>query len=348
MVSEPHNSVILDNKDFEKFFSLLVEKYTIFAPSQEDEGYTFAKIDAPQSLDLHHTNTNLQIKDFFFPQTETLFAFDKNLKATKREEDEGKEQTKCRILFGVRPCDATAVYFLDKVFQTNSPPDPYYVKKRSVTRIISLACTDPFSTCFCTSVGCGPDSEKGSDIIFFELDGRYLIKQITAEGKEILAGVQELLRPVTDKDIEDKDRSMVAARHKLRKIFEVSEFVKRLDDFEAPYWERLHEKCLGCGVCTYMCPTCHCFDMTDEMTQSGGRRIRTWDSCMFPLFTQHASGHNPRPTQKERMRQRIMHKFSYAPKLFDEIFCVGCGKCVVHCPVNLDIRSIIQQIMEEQ
>jgi len=348
MVKERRGSVILDKKDFENFFSLLAEKYTIFGPSQDDNGDAFTKIDSPQSLKLHYKNTHLSLKSYFFPQTETLLTFDNHMKITKGKENETEEQTKCSILFGVRPCDATAIYFLDKVFQESSPPDPYYVKRRSVTRIISFACTDPSSTCFCTSVACGPDSEKGSDIIFFELDGHYLVKQITQEGEEILEGVKELLKPVTDKHIEEKDRSMVAARHKLRKIFEVSNFVKKLENFEAPYWEKLHQKCLGCGICTYMCPTCHCFDMTDEVTGSGGRRVRTWDSCMFPLFTLHASGHNPRPTQKERMRQRLMHKFNYAPKIFGEVFCVGCGRCVVHCPVNLDLRSVVQQIMEEQ
>jgi formate hydrogenlyase subunit 6/NADH:ubiquinone oxidoreductase subunit I len=112
--------------------------------------------------------------------------------------------------------------------------------------------------------------------------------------------------------------------------------------FEDPIWNRLTESCIGCGACTYLCPTCHCFDIADEQHHYQGRRIRTWDSCQYPQFTRHASGHNPRPARKHRLRQRFMHKFSYTVEKSGDIYCVGCGRCVVHCPVNLDIREVIR------
>jgi ferredoxin len=114
--------------------------------------------------------------------------------------------------------------------------------------------------------------------------------------------------------------------------------------FDHPVWERIHETCIGCGTCTYLCPTCHCFDISDEKFGSDQARVRLWDSCMYTLFTLHASGHNPRPTGKERMRQRVMHKFNYTVKNWGDIFCVGCGRCVRDCPVNLDIREVVNEL----
>ncbi len=346
MVKGKTVGVILDKKDIEKFIESLAERYRIFCPSQKDGGDSFIEIDSPDKIKYDYSNTKISPKGLFFPQTENLFFFDANKNKVKCNESNVDTQNKHSLLFGTRPCDAMAITYLDRVFKENNMLDTCYEERRNSTRIISFACTHPHSTCFCTSVRCGPDSEIGSDIIFFELNGRYLIKSITPEGKDILKNAEDLLKPIASNDLQEKAQSMLLAKSKLKKIFELERLKKKLDNFDAPYWETLHQKCLGCGICTYLCPTCHCFDITDEVVKSYGRRVRTWDSCMFSLFTLHASGHNPRPTQKERMRQRIMHKFNYAQKNYNETFCVGCGRCITNCPVNMDIRKIIQEIME--
>lgn len=346
MAKEKQVGMILDKKDFEKFFTSLADRYNIFAPSQTNNGDSFVKIDSSDKIKFDYKNTKISPKKFFFPQTEIIFFFDTENNKVKQTGIKANKQDKQNIVFGIRPCDAMSISFLDKVFDKNNPPDPYYAKRRKSTRIISFACTNPSSTCFCTSVGCAPDSETGADIIFFELDGRYLIKPVTPEGEEILENVRGIVKHTTKNDIEEKEHLMKTVKSKLKKIFDIVELEKKLDNFNASYWAKIHQKCLGCGICTYFCPTCHCFDITDEVIKSHGRRVRTWDSCMFPLFTLHASGHNPRPTQQERMRQRIMHKFNYAPKSYNQTFCVGCGRCIIYCPVNVDIRQFIKEIME--
>jgi ferredoxin len=116
--------------------------------------------------------------------------------------------------------------------------------------------------------------------------------------------------------------------------------------FDSPLWESISRVCLGCGLCTYQCPTCHCFDITDEKDGQDGTRIRAWDSCQYALFTHHASGHNPRPEKVQRMRQRILHKFQFTVDNFDEVFCVGCGRCVQNCPVNLDVREALRTLVK--
>lgn len=343
-----HNQLILDKQYFEKFFKSLAKNYKIFGPAEIDDGNSLIEIDSLDKIKLDYRNTRISPKGFFFPETETLFTFDVETKKVIQKETEEEVKDKNRILFGIRPCDALAISFLDKVFYDNEPVDPYYTKRRNSISIISFACTNPRQSCFCTSVGCGPDGESGSDIIFFEMDGRYLIKTLTPEGEEILKDVKGMLKVAMKKDIEEKERLMKKAKDRLKKIFDIEDLEKKVEQIDASCWEELHQKCLGCGICTYLCPTCHCFDITDEVIKSEGRRVRTWDSCMFPLFTLHASGHNPRPTLKERMRQRIMHKFNYAPKDYGETFCVGCGRCIIYCPVNMDIREIIKGIVEEE
>ena len=115
--------------------------------------------------------------------------------------------------------------------------------------------------------------------------------------------------------------------------------------FDDDIWETVSHKCLGCGTCSYLCPICYCFDLTDEKTETGARKVRSWDCCMFDLFTRHASGHNPRPVNAMRLRQKVMHKFSYYWERYGLHGCVGCGRCVRSCPVNLDIRQLLAEMM---
>ena len=116
--------------------------------------------------------------------------------------------------------------------------------------------------------------------------------------------------------------------------------------WDSPLWKKVSDACLGCGA-YFLCPTCHCFDIQDEMEGFEGRRCRVWDSCMFKEYTLHTSGHNPRPTRRERTRNRVNHKYSYFVKNFGTIACVGCGRCINNCPVNIDILDILSQVVKE-
>ena len=332
----------LDKKDFKPFLQSLMVEYDLFAPVQLAEGVAvFKKIDRPDEVDFSSSNTQKPAKEVFFPQSEAMFRYEKTGKqhqVTSTEEVERK-----RVLLGARPCDIQAVSLIDQVFSGKEYTDVYYVNKRKATTIIGMACDHPLSTCFCSSMKGGPFHREGSDLFLIDLGEAYLVELLTEKGKTFQKN--KFLKEALAKDINSAKEVEEKATPKTDGSLPVAGIEKRLDQMlESPFWERVQEKCIGCRICTYLCPTCHCFDIVDEALTNKGQRVRNWDSCLSSLYSQETSGHNPRPTNRERTRQRIMHKFNYFPKNFDQIACVGCGRCIIYCPVNFDIRQTIKEI----
>lgn len=318
----------------------LLERYTVFAPTMRDAGVDVDRIRASSEALLDVPNSKRTPKSVFFPQSEVMFTYDLG----QDEDVEVPDEPGPAVLFGIRPCDARSFTLLDKVFDDPSYRDTYYLQRRDNTTVIGSACLHPQSTCFCTSVGGDPFDTRGMDVLTVDLGDRVLVRFITEKG-EALLGNDPRLEDAAAADGDQIEHLAEEARAGIRSEVRTDGVQEKLAGmFEDPLWDELHERCAGCGVCTYLCSTCHCFDIVDEVLESEGKRIRLWDSCMFPLFTLHTSGHNPRLSGKERMRQRVMHKFCYFPENYGEIACVGCGRCVQYCPVNMDIREVIDDL----
>ncbi len=250
------------------------------------------------------------------------------------------------VLLGVRPCDARAATLVEKLFRWDVD-DPYYIKRRELATVIGLACRKPGPNCFCTSVGGGPASTEGLDLLLHDLGEAYLVEAVTGKGRALQEELREHLEEVPAGARRAAARAAEEAAAKIRRTIDPSGIPEGLPGlWEDPLWRRTAASCLGCGICTYLCPTCHCFDIQDEAEGFQGRRCRTWDSCMFEEYTRHTSGHNPRPSRRERTRNRINHKYSYFAKKFGVIACVGCGRCINLCPVNIDLVEILQQVKE--
>lgn len=332
---------IIEIKKLPDLIGAFQKEYTLYAPvKDENDEVALAEVTTGADMTLDFVNFRLSPKDLFFPQCEVLYTLDRNgVKDTSQPD--GKF-----VAFAVRPCDADAVKSIDKVFEdeTTGYIDPYFAAKRQNGVLIALACDKPCPTCFCTSVGSGPSSEKGTDILMTRLDDSLLFKACTDKGLELMKVNAASFKEASDKERQSCDDKATAVAEKVNKVDTEGVTEKLAKGFNFKVWNDMFTRCLSCGVCTYVCPTCHCFDISDEVDGTEGQRVRAWDACQFSLFTLHASGHNPRPSKKERMRQRIMHKFSYTVENFDEIFCVGCGRCVRSCPVNLDIREMIETI----
>jgi ferredoxin len=317
----------------------LRERGLVYAPGRDEAG-DVALIEWPQKepITLEFKNFRQSPKAFFLPQNQTLLRF----KDGKWEEQNFPARE--TFLFGVRPCDARALLALDKVFLDGDQNDPYYARLREKTTVIALACVRTMSSCFCTSVGGGPGNGDGADVLAVDLETDLLLRAQTCRGEELLSSVVDLLAKPTPAAVQEAEERIHAAAEQIIPV-RTDESARRLREaYDSPLWETAGLKCLGCGTCSFLCPTCHCFDITDEIRGGRGRRVRTWDCCAYPLFTLHASGHNPRPTPRERWRQRIMHKFRYAVENFGISFCVGCGRCIRNCPVSMDLRTALKEL----
>ncbi len=324
----------------------LSSQATLFLPVEQDGVVNFAPWEEGDSVNLEALNTVVPPKNVVFPQTETYMRF-------KVENDklhiEPFEQNGPYVLFGARPCDVAGITLLDKVF-LQEPEDGLYSRRRREGTVISVACNEPDAACFCTSFELEPGMAPGADIMVWDMGDYLLWKAQSEKGEKLTGSVENLLQEAAEEEqkaaMELKERvtakEAAAAQEMGWDPSGVKETLK--DMFDSDIWEQFFRRCLGCGICTYICPTCHCFDIQDYSKDQEGGRFRCWDSCMFADFTLMGSGENPRPTRKERVRQRFMHKLCYYPSNFGLYACVGCGRCVRKCPVNLDIAQVIKEV----
>jgi sulfhydrogenase subunit beta (sulfur reductase) len=319
----------------------LTREHDVFTPLKQRGFVSFERVFSGKEACLEFQNAKKPPKEIFFPQTEILFTYKVNKNGVETTESPTIERK--MVLLAVRPCDARSFVMVDQFFSSEEIRDKYYSQKKENTAIVGLACNHPSSTCFCTSVGGSPFGKEGMDLLLSDLGDKYLMEALSEKGENLI----EKSPLLEDAQMADRDKAMELSKNAqkaIRSRVSVEGLSKKLDEmFEDPVWDQIREKCVNCGVCTYLCPTCCCFDILDEETDNG-KRVRIWDSCQFPLFTAQGSGHNPRPSGKEMMRQRIMHKFNYHVDNFGENFCVGCGRCIRECPVSLDIREIIEKI----
>jgi len=338
----------LPKEKLNNFLEALMKDAVVYAPSLEGDVVLFKKYSKDEKLCFERP-ANLGPKSVVYPQCETLlsFEFKKNDPDDPKKVDidlKNEGNYPKTVIFGCRPCDAKGFAIYDKVFIETDTPDPYYKDRRDKTTIISLGCETPFAGCFCTSVGGGPADTAGSDVLITPVGEGYYFEALTEKGKTALKAYSMQ----DGSSYQDKAEKVKAeSEKKLRKPFSKDEAVIASQKIfgSDEFWEKNLSKCISCGACTYLCPTCYCFNITDEKIKSGGERIRTWDACMFNHFTLEASGHNPRPSKAKRFRNRVGHKFSYYPEKYNGVIaCCGCGRCIRYCPVSVDISEIVANL----
>jgi len=322
----------------------IAESYRLFAPVKEAQFHNFKELAKGEAPDLNFLNTRLSPKAIIYPQTETMFEY--SLDESREDHHIMKEVDNSyspQAVIGIRPCDAKAFLLVGHNFDTPEYRDPYWVRAYESTTLVGLACDSPCSSCFCTAAGCGPCHEEGLDILLVETDSRFLAKVLTDKGEKLAAAAgwdTPADEAEAGKQIETAKQA-AEAKISARVNTDGLKEIDTVELYKASFWEDVSFSCINCGTCTFVCPTCWCFDIQDENHGKSGVRMRNWDSCMFPLFTIHGTGHNPRGTKLHRVRQRFMHKLKYYVDKYDVgIQCVGCGRCVRSCPVNIDIRRI--------
>jgi len=243
------------------------------------------------------------------------------------------------VILGVRPCDAHGMLVLDALFLDTPPADRNYKAHRENTILVGLACQTAEETCFCTSMGGAPDSPDGLDVLLLQVPDGFIVEAVSDRGVA-LAQTLDLVEMEIDRPAPPEIAKISVPDHPdWEKLFGL------------PIWEQTAERCLSCRACAYVCPTCRCFDVRDEpITSKNGsqefERIRVWDSCSSEAYRKIAGGHNPRKAKAERLKNRFFCKFDYYPTQYGPMACTGCGRCVAHCPVNIDIAETLNRLTE--
>ncbi len=323
-------------------FSLISETHKLYMPFDTPAGAEYGVWDGTR-LPSNALNTVRSAKDFFFPQTENLMDF--KVEGKSIEIIDTRAETEDFVIYGIRACDVRSLDVLDKVFLAE-PVDTYYKNRREHGVIISLACTKPQETCFCGTFGIDAAAPAG-DIVCHKTEDSLYLEPVTEKGKQLF----KKLEAVTEEcDAAVVEKQQAVTRERMKKLplagLKADSFGadKTKEFFERPEWRELSESCLGCGTCTFVCPTCQCYDIKDFNTGHGVKRFRCWDSCMYSDFTKMSAG-QPRLTQLERFRQRFMHKLVYFPTNNDGMFsCVGCGRCLAKCPINMNIAKVMKKL----
>ena len=338
---------ILDKKCIDDWIAALAD-YEVLAPALEDGIWAYRP--AGEAVRLDYPNTTQPPKGLAFPQREVFFKFEQ-IKGEAPRLTQTLPAAPRRAVFGVRPCDGRGAVRMDKVF-SDHVEDPYYQARRKNVAYVGLACNKPVShNCFCLSVGGSPVSSDGLDVLLTDLGDRYFVTAVTETGKALMSAAASVFAEPADADRRQMKGVHAEALAQPQRAVNNPDAVpaKLKASFKSPLWEELARACIGCGICTFLCPTCHCFDINDEVTGSSplkGNRVRTWDNCQFPDFTMHTSGHNPRENTGARLRQRVCHKFQYFHENFGMLQCTGCGRCISECPVGIDIVSVVNKVVE--
>jgi len=329
-----------------ELFSRIDGERALYLPLEANGQVSFGRWRPEAAPRLDYLCSARPAKDFFFPQTENLALFERKGKELRIEEN--RDPGAPFVVFGARACDVASMEILDKVFLSD-PVDSFYQAKRQNGLVITVACARPEETCFCKAYEIDPASPAGDVSVWITEEALYWASH-TEKGHALTLDLGNLFEDAgaPDEEAVQKQQAAIAAvmeRLPLRNLsLEGYTGEGLMDIFDADQWNTLYEACLGCGSCTFVCPTCHCYDIQDFDTGSGVQRFRCWDSCMYSDFTLMSHG-NPRYTQLERFRQRFMHKLVYFPANYEgRHACVGCGRCIVKCPINMHIAKVIKSL----
>jgi ferredoxin len=323
---------------------LLAGGYEVIGVKKHHGKYRFEKLDEASEAVLHYDVTLQSPKKFMFPPREDLVVFAGA--GGKMPAAESSE----RIIFGVHPYDIHAIALLDEVLR-DGQPDPYYLERRERTIIVGVDVTIPSVNAFCSSMGTAT-VETGFDLMLTAIEGAYFIRVGSEKGNRILPTQavrqpSDLQRAHYNKE-QERTQSLFALNKVLPSVRDLPVLLEK--NQHNPVWEELEKRCLGCGSCNLVCPTCYCFDVKDEMALdlSGGVRYRVWDGCLLKDFTRVASGEVFRESRAHRNRHRFFRKGKYMLEKYNRPGCVGCGRCTTHCLADINPVEVFNAIAQKE
>lgn len=334
----------LAKKDINKALGIWAQKHEILSPTKKENGDCIFGAYSEKTFTLDYTKPPLSPKSVFSPQSEIIFNVENN------EYREVVTANKA-LIFGLRACDMMGIRQVSS-FMTRDSKDVYYQAKRNAAAIIVMACPKAQNeTCFCTTTRSGPVAKQGFDLQFYDTGDAFLIETGSPRGKELLSGIplSEVDDSVAKKQIDDFLKKAIKNVPEVKSVVNAMNKLKDKKVAEK-VWDDFGAKCITCGGCAFVCPTCTCFNVYDRQFSSGnGIRLRAWDACLYGGFTREASGHNPRINQSLRLKRRHEHKLLDYNKtdIQDGLCgCVGCGRCSDYCPVHIGTLEVVKAIAE--
>lgn len=342
---------ILKKEHLKSFLRKLQKEFRLVAPVKNEYGDTlFSVVDSLDTVAIDLENQpQASVKSYLFPQQEALFTYTVGKEGSAYDFVE-KNQCAPTVFFGLRSCDLSAILYMDVIFLKNGK-DPYYLRKRENSILISLGCNHPFENCFCRSTKSGPFLEIGFDMQFTDLGDRFYVEPGRAKGEELIRQWRQFFKPAAEDDDRARYQATLEAQGNFKQQVLADLTIKRLQEGRVPehIWETLSARCQDCGGCAFICPTCVCYNMSDrKISDLKGERLRSWDACTFAGFTGMAGGHNPVDMEKNRIRRRFLHKLLYDAKQHGRPSCVGCGRCVDMCFGGVDIVKFINMVNSEE
>jgi ferredoxin len=326
---------MLKRENLKQALTLLSKEASVLIPAKTEGASRFIPFTSDVDLEgMDLINTVLPPKDYLFSQNEKLYSYKADGLNVKVEEI---LEAKPQIVFGIRPCDVASIGCMDQVFLTKDFIDSVYAHKREKFSIIAIGCNKTDNTCFCSSMGRNPQEAPLADILLRPAADGWNLSIQSEKGKVLAETLKDALSSDDTKASPELPNPAFSLKFDMEGVAE-----KLTGMFDHPMWDEVWRTCLGCGTCTFVCPTCYCFEL--ETLAAGGEGLiqRTWDSCMFSEYSRMAGGHNPKPSKKERVRNRFMHKLSYFKERYGQNLCVGCGRCFAKCPVSMDIIRIAE------
>jgi len=331
--------VKLKKKDLFPFLGIISKEAELWAPVKQEEKHHFKLISDFSQIEMQYARTIIPPRKIMVPSLFNMFHF------TEEGYTEDLSHIKKRILFGIHSCDIHGLLILDKLF-IQEYPDPYYLGAREKTLLLGLSCW-PDEYCFCKSTHTHI-IEEGYDLFFTDLEKYFLVWIGSSQGDDLIRFMPDIFDGnLTDTDIQ----TYIHWQIERDKAFKTEiNFIAMPDlmelKYQDPLWEKVGAACLACGSCTMVCPTCNCYNVVDKqfLGSKPGERIRHWDSCTLPEYSEVAGGENFREKKSDRLKLWYTHKLQAYVSKYGKFSCVGCGRCLVTCPVDINAKTVAEAL----
>lgn len=337
----------LKKEDLNQWLEYLKRKAKLYAPKRKEDLFIFRPVKDVKDVCLEYIPTILPPKKYYYPQKEKLLKFSINPFKTFKAIQEFEEY----ILFAVHTCDIAGIQYMDVIFR-ESPEDPNYLNRKEKMTIIGIECLkycDKYANC--TSMG-NHVPRGGYDLMLVDIGQSFIIHINSEKGERLVTGLN-YIKQAKDNDMAALER----VREDKKKIFK-EEFNAPLQaiyeafdkSFDSEVWQDVGKRCVACGNCTAVCPSCYCFDVVDDVDLSfnQGIRYRIWNSCQMDDFAKVATGEDFRKGRDIRQRHRYYRKFKYSVDKYNRYFCTGCGRCTRTCMAGITLVETVNSLLAEQ